>query len=202
MESLAGLNDPSATIERVMPEIDGWYDLPGDLLDIGTTSDDTNPEFIGDVIRYLCALHPNSLSSEQVRIYIEAKILDEDPLLQVIFGAGADVHPFPSLPIPLGDDWYAYSFTFVRTNPGEPLGKLLDMFVLEQRNVQIRVFEARDLGSKGDVNLNGSVDADDLNIVMQNMHQTGHLELEQGDTNLDGVIDGADALNVIYGINE
>lgn len=197
METLANLSDPLATIASVIPEIDGWYDLPGDLLDIGTTSDDTNPEFHGDVIRYLCALHPNSLDAEQIRVRVEAKAIGDEPLLGVAFGAAAEVAPSATIPLPLGDGWYLYTFSLVRATPGEPFGNLLDMFVIDQRDVQIRLFEALDLGPKGDVNLDGVVDANDLAVVLGNMYQAGDLRLEDGDTDLSGTVDQSDLANVL-----
>ncbi|MBL4697429.1 MAG: hypothetical protein JKX70_01205 [Phycisphaerales bacterium] len=147
-------------------------------------------------------LHPNSLLAERLRLTIEAYAIDDVPYVHAGFGINGAIQPTPSLPISLGNGSVLYEFTIVRPADGLPFGSYLDMFQLELHDVIVTRFEVVDLGVKGDLNLDQQVNILDLGIVVQNLNSTGNVGVENGDANLDGVVDSADATTVIQGMSE
>jgi len=178
----------------------GWRDIVGSELKIGT--DRYPPVWPNEdgIFEYWCLLHPNSLAGDTLRIEIEARIDGQDPLLQVLFGANADIGMIPTIPMPLEDDWKLFQFTIARPVSGIAMGNHLDMFTYSARDYEVRTFKVIDLGKKGDVNKDAVVNVQDLIVVSENYAQQGSLNIEDGDTNLDGVVNAEDVLNVINGI--
>ncbi len=179
---------------------DGWDDLPGSLLKLGaqrlgySTIDDH------EIQTYACLLHPHSLAGDTIRVVVEARVIDLNPILDVCFGASAQMATTPSVPSPLGDGWSRYEFTIVRPNPGQPMGSYLDMFEYSGRDVQVRLFEVHDMGVKGDVNFDGVVDNRDTAVVLSNYSRSGDMGVEGGDTNLDGIVNLLDLTTVLDAI--
>ncbi len=145
---------------------------------------------------------PNLLSGDVIRITLEARAIGPDPILQISFGTDAEFSTVPSAPVNLEEDWMRYQFTLVRSASGVPMGRHLDMFIYSGRDVEVRFFEAHDLGVKGDMNLDCTVDILDAAIVLSNYPLTGNTNFEDGDTNLDGTVDIQDITNVLDAINE
>ncbi len=176
----------------------GWNDLPGDLLKLGAqrghyfTLDDHGLQ------TYSCLLHPNALDRDAVRIVVEARVVCDDPVLDVRFGAEGDLLTARSTPADLGDGWFRYEFTIARAAPGEPLGDHLDMFEYSGKGLEVRFFKARALGVRGDVNLDGVADTRDAAVVLRNYDRSANPRYEDGDANLDGVIDLRD-LDIVLG---
>lgn len=178
----------------------GWGDLPGSALKLGAQSSRYFEFGENGYEKYMCLLHPNSLQADIVRVVVEARSVDGfigDPFLQVVFGADGELATTPDLPTALEEDWVRYQFTIVRPQSGVPMGHHLDMFQYSGRGFEVRLFEVHDLGVKGDVDLNGQVDMQDAAIVLGNYAMSGELQVEDGDTNLDGTIDMTDVTNVI-----
>jgi len=137
-----------------------------------------------------------------MRVTVEAYPIGTQPLVGVGFGVDGMIQPTPSVPILIDGTVSRYEFTIVRPADGLPFGTYLDMFQLELRDVIVTRFEVVDLGVKGDLNLDQQVNILDLGIVAQNLNTAGNIGVENGDANLDGVVDGADVTMVIEGILE
>ncbi len=190
-------NDPFlSTIER------GWTDLPGSRIKLGAQRLNYSTLDAQDIQTYACLLYPNSLAGDTIRAVVEGKVVGANPVLDVRLGATAQMATTPSVPMALGDGWCRYEFTIVRPVSGQPMGDYLDMFEYSGRDIEVRLFEVHDLGVKGDVNLNSAVNMDDAAIVLGNYAQSGALQIEDGDTNLDGVVDVQDVSNVFEAMNE
>ncbi len=179
----------------------GWTDYPGSQIKLGAPvshnfMDSNNTQ------TYICFLHPDSLNGDTVRVTLEARVIGADPFLQINFGADEEFATTPSVPIPLEDGWMSYQFTIVRPVSGVAMGKHLDMFAYSGRDIEVRLFEAHDLGVKGDVNLDSAVNILDAAIVLNNYSLNGDISVEDGDTNLDGVVDIQDVANVLDAMNE
>ena len=194
---------PNITISDIVPEINQWLDIDGALLSIAETNASPGPDELGDEhFRYNCVLHPNSLHAERLRVTVEAYPVGSQPIVGVRFGVGGAILPTPSIPIALDGIITRYEYTVVRPADGLPLGTYLDMFQLEMRDVIVTRFEVVDLGVKGDLNLDQQVDTLDFGIVTQNISSVGNIGVENGDANLDGVVDTADAITVLEGMIE
>ena len=195
MEDLAVVaRQPGATLEDVLPDVIVWDDIPGADFDIADIDEQPGPVTLDvDDFQYNLALHPNSLAAERLRVSIDAVPYDQNPAVHVNFGANGEFPTTPSVPVPIDATTTRYEFTIIRPNNGEPLGSYLDLFQLEIKDVYVTRFEVTDLGVKGDLNMDQSVNGADLNIVVNNMYSTGSLGVEQGDANLDGVVDSTDA---------
>lgn len=195
--SVMAPNDPFLSI------IDrGWPDLPGSQIKLGAQRRRYVTYDAQNLQTYACLLHPNSLAGDTIRAVEEARVIGTDPVLDVRFGANAQMATTPSVPMALGDDWYRYEFTIVRPVSGQPMGDYLDMFEYSGRDIEVRLFEVHDMGVKGDVNLNGEVNMDDAAMVLGNYAQTGGLRVEDGDTNLDGIVDVQDVINVLNAMSD
>ncbi len=180
----------------------GWPDRAGSEIGLGTRQ---IPPYVFDtdgIETYKCLLHPNSLLGDTIRITLEARVIGNAPILQIDFGVNEEFATIPSVPLPIADGWMSYQFTIVRPVAGEPMGKHLDMFAYSGRDIEVRMFEAHDLGKKGDVNLDNVVDLLDAAIVLENYSLTGDTNIEDGDTNLDGTVDTADVLNILEAIED
>ena len=189
-------------LEEIVPFINTiWHAIPGPEIGVATRNAGS-PFKPNGIIRHEFVLHPESLDAEMIRILIEYRVTGQNPLLFAAFGLDDPIMPFPSLPVPLGDGWFARDLTVVRPQNGEPMGVHLDMLDYETRDIEVRRFEVQDLGIKGDVNLDGQVDALDLQIVLNNMFMTGQLTIEDGDTDLSGSIDATDVVNIIQAIGD
>lgn len=180
----------------------GWSDLPGSQLKLGAQRRKYLTMDAQNLQTHACLLHPASLAGDTVRVVIEAKVIGINPMLDVRFGADAQLPTTPSVPNPLGGGWMLYHFTIVRPVAGEAMGSYLDMFEYSGKDVEVRLFEVHDLGQKGDVDMNGQVNMTDAAIVLGNYAQAGTLQIEDGDTNLDGVVDIQDFNTVIEAMND
>jgi len=176
---------------------DGWPDLPGSLLKLGAQRVTYYSYDAQGVQRYACLLHPNSLLGDTIRITLEARVVGPSPLVQVDFGANAEFPTTPSVPVPLGNGWMRYEFTIVRPTPGVAMGAYLDMFDYAGRDIEARLFEVNDLGVKGNVNFDNTVNILDMVTVLNNYSMSGNTNIENGDTNLDGVVNFQDVTNVL-----
>ncbi|MCC5824265.1 MAG: hypothetical protein LAT64_11315 [Phycisphaerales bacterium] len=200
LEQLAFRGDDP--LEEIVPFINiFWHAIPGSQLDTATWHIGS-PFLPNGLIRHKLLLHPESLDAERVQIGIEFRVTGANPLLSIVFGIDDVMHPHPSVPVPLGDGWFRTAFTAIRPEPGVPMGNHLDMFVYETKDIEVRFFEAHDIGPKADVNMDGVVDVLDLQIVLANMFAAGDLAIEDGDTNLDGVVDMQDLLTVLEGLSD
>lgn len=186
-------------LDNVVPRMSLWRPAPGSSIAIGGwySSGPFQPD---GSIRHELVLHPESLETEVVRVIVEYRAAGPNPLLSVVFGLGNPIQPNHSLPVPLGDNWFLMNLTIARPQAGEPMGNHLDMFVYETDDVEVRRFEVLSV-RKGDVNLDGVVDAQDLQIVQANLFSTGELEIEDGDTDLSGAVDATDAMNVLQSMD-
>ncbi len=179
----------------------GWTDDPGSKIKLGAPALHSSVNH-NNTQTYICFLHPNSLSGDVIRITLEARVIGPDPILQINFGTDTEFPTVPSAPVMLEGDWMSYQFTIVRSDSGVPMGRHLDMFTYSGRDVEVRFFETHDLGVKGDVNLDNTVDILDATVVLSNYALTGDTNFEDGDTNLDGTVDIQDVANVLDAINE
>lgn len=194
---------PEISLIDIVPNIQEWDDLAGALFDLADPRTDPSPDILADThLRYYFAVHPNSLIVERMRVTVEAYPIGTQPLVGVGFGVDGMIQPTPSIPVLINDTVSRYEFTIVRPADGLPLGAYLDMFQLEIRDVIVTRFEVVDLGVKGDLNLDQQVNILDLGVVAQNLNTTGNVGVENGDANLDGVVDSADAIVVIQGMPE
>lgn len=189
-------------IETISLATNGWVDIAGSGIKLGAQRLQTQSINTNNIQTYWCLLHPNSLLGDTVRITLEARVIGTAPILQIDFGADEEFPTVPSVPMPLEDGWMSYQFTIVRPVAGVALGKHLDMFAYSGRDIEVRMFEAHELGKKGDVNLDGSVNILDAAIVLENYSLTGDTTIEDGDTNLDGTVDTVDVLNILEAIGE
>lgn len=190
------------TLEQVVRDIDTWKGEPGPSIGIGVrTPNSTNPLQTDGTVRFDLVLAPESLDAERIRVAVEYLVDGASPSVQVGFGADGSIAAAPSLPIVLADGWTRREFTVVRPATGGPLGHRLDLFRYESRDLNVRLLQAADLGARGDVNLDNVVNVQDLNIVAANMFAAGALGVEDGDTDLNGVVDAADLMTVIDDIN-
>lgn len=193
LEQLAFRGDDP--LEEVVPMISYWRAVPGSEIGVATRRP-LSPFQPDGSIEHKLVLHPESLDNEVVRVVVEYRVTGQSPLLSVVFGLEDPVVPSPSIPVPLGDGWFLMNLTVVRPEAGEPMGVHLDMLDYETRDVEVRLFEVHSI-AKGDVNFDGIVDEQDLQIVGANMFATGALRIEDGDTDLSGAVDANDALNVL-----
>jgi hypothetical protein len=201
---VAGLEQLASTqatdIYQVVPMIDFWQIEAGSRIGLGSWS--LGSPFLADgTIRHHLVLHPESLSTDRVRVRVEYRSTGPNPLLSVLFDVDGSVVPAPSIPVALGDGWFLRTFTVVREAVGEPLGNLLDMMIYDSNDIEVRDFDVSDIGAKGDVNLDGGVNILDVQVVLDNMFSDGALNIEDGDTDLNGVVDAADLMTVIDDIN-
>ena len=187
--------DPSKMVRKVT--IAMWKDRPGTELKLG--ADGSRYFSLDDgILTYKMLAHPNALRGDIIRVIIEAEPIGKHPVLEVRFGADAQLVPTRSTPVPLGDGWSRHEFTIVRPVAGEPMGVHFDMFEYSAGDVDVRLFEVHELGVRGDVNLDGRIDVHDAGFVLLNYGQSGNLRIEDGDTNLDGTVDMTDVANVIH----
>lgn len=187
-------NEP---LENVVSQIHLWRKEPGPAMAIGSGSLQ-NPFQADGSILHNFLVHPESLAAEVVRITLEYRDTGPNPSISVVFGL--NLQPSASTPLALDDDWFRINLTVVRPNAGEPMGAHLDTLVYETNDVEVRHFVVYDMGIKGDVNLDGVVDVQDLHIVQMNLFTFGDLGIEDGDTDLSGTVDSTDALNVLQAI--
>lgn len=188
-------------LEQIVPSIDAWRGIPGPGIEIGVrTPNSASPLLSDGSVRFDLVLAPESLDTERVRVAVEYRVDGASPSVSIGFGADGSIVAAPSVPVPIGDGWLSREFTVVRPQAGGPLGHRLDLFAYHTRDVEVRLLAARDLGARGDVNLDQIVDIHDLAVVASNMFTAGDLGIEQGDTDLNGVIDTADLITVIDGM--
>lgn len=187
----------SATPAEFIQYTNSWTDHPGSKLRLAAREYPERALHPDGSQTYKCMLHPNSLLGDILRVTIEAKAIGTNPLLDIQFGNNAEFATTPYIPIPLGDGWLLHQFLIVRPVTGQAMGSNLDMFDYVGRDIDVRFMEVYEIGTRGDVDLNGQINMQDASIVLSNYAQNGLLQLEDGDTNLDGIIDLTDVINVI-----
>jgi hypothetical protein len=204
---------PSVTISSLRSgEIDGATDpvfenwsngyLAGfDWLDLRTLTGTLPGPDADGVLTWYGALHPSSLTSDRLRAIVEYRVDGNDPLIEVVWGDGVAVPQRSAAPVNLGDGWFRATFSVVRNPDRSAIGHTLDQFVYRARQVEVRLFEIHDAGPLGDANMNRAVDGNDLGVVAANYGISGDTDFEEGDTNLDRVVDAQDALIVIDALN-
>lgn len=184
-------------LEDIVPLIASWRKAPGPSIDIASGGGESPFQPDGS-IRHDFILHPESIEAGVVRITAEYRDTGPNPSISVVFGL--NLQPVASTPVALGDDWFRIDLTVARPNAGEAMGVHLDTLVYETNDVEVRHFVVYDIGIKGDVNLDGVVDLQDLHIVQMNLFASGDLGIEDGDTDLSGTVDSTDVLNVLQAI--
>ncbi|MEM9372045.1 MAG: hypothetical protein AAGA55_00235, partial [Planctomycetota bacterium] len=145
-------------------------------------------------------LHPDSLLTDRVRVVIQYKVVGPNPELEFSFENGPSKTIADAVPVkPVEPDWMQLSVTAIRANGGS-FGLGVDMFVYENRDIEVRTLYFEDIGPIGDANLDGIVDVNDLQTVIDNLGSPDAVENEEGDVNDDDTVDAIDAQNVIQGM--